>query len=177
MIRLKILRFNSLEMYEYILHTQETTDFAKMFPKIFCYNFKDKKRQENEICFRVMRQKVPMDCIMRFEAKTSSGFIEMIKKSQLKHILQTTDDFNKASAGSLSSATCSTIHWNFVSKIKMSELTISWLLFSRLMIQFLPCPCGSMMSGYRAAFVTMMPFWIESSSFGKPCRFHSLIWK
>lgn len=33
--------------------------------------------------------------------------------------------------------------------------------------------CGSMSSGKRVAFVTMIPFCVESSSFGNPWRFHS----
>ena len=35
--------------------------------------------------------------------------------------------------------------------------------------QALPCPCGSMSIGYLVALVTKMPFWILSSSVGKPC--------
>ena len=47
--------------------------------------------------------------------------------------------------------------------------------FSFDLIHVLPWVCGSMRSGYLVAFVTMMPFWIERSSPGKPCSPHSPI--
>ena len=45
------------------------------------------------------------------------------------------------------------------------------------MIQALPCVCGSIRRGYLVALVTMIPFWMDSSSLGSPWRFHSPIWK
>jgi len=59
--------------------------------------------------------------------------------------------------------------------IVSTTTTWSSLTFSRLMIQVRPWPCGSTSSGYLVAMVTMMPFCMESSSLGRPCRFHSPI--
>ena len=55
--------------------------------------------------------------------------------------------------------------------------TWSSLAVSLFLIQILPCPWGSMRSGKRDALVTMIPFWIDSSSLGSPCMFHSAIWR
>lgn len=54
--------------------------------------------------------------------------------------------------------------------------TCIWLSFSLFLIQAFPWPCGSINRGKRVAFVTIMPFWTDSSSFGKPWRFHSPTW-
>lgn len=48
--------------------------------------------------------------------------------------------------------------------------TCSSLLASLFLIHSFPCVWGSMRSGKRAALVTMMPFWMERSSFGSPCK-------
>lgn len=50
----------------------------------------------------------------------------------------------------------------------------SWS-FSLFLIQDFPWPWGSINSGYLVAFVVMIPFWIDSSSFGRPWMFHSPI--
>ena len=44
---------------------------------------------------------------------------------------------------------------------------------SLFLIHILAWPWGSISSGNREAFVTIMPFWTESSSLGSPCKFHS----
>eukprot|EP00964_Phaeocystis_antarctica_P040945 scaffold23430_cov57-Phaeocystis_antarctica.AAC.2 len=55
----------------------------------------------------------------------------------------------------------------------MREVTLSWFFASRLLIQPRPCDCGSIMSGHFCERVTMMPFWMESSSVGRPSRVQS----
>lgn len=49
--------------------------------------------------------------------------------------------------------------------------------FSFDLIHVLPWVWGSMSRGYLVAFVTIMPFWIDKSSPGSPCRPHSPIWR
>lgn len=53
--------------------------------------------------------------------------------------------------------------------------TCSSFLLSLFLIQDLPWPCGSISRGKREALVTIKPFWIDSSSLGRPSRFHSEI--
>mmetsp|Transcript_6332 Transcript_6332/g.12238 ORF Transcript_6332/g.12238 Transcript_6332/m.12238 type:complete len:261 (-) Transcript_6332:7355-8137(-) len=57
--------------------------------------------------------------------------------------------------------------------LSFSCVTFSWFASSRFMIHSLPCPCGSTNTGYRLARVTMMPFWTDNSSVGRPCNVHS----
>mmetsp|Transcript_8591 Transcript_8591/g.9748 ORF Transcript_8591/g.9748 Transcript_8591/m.9748 type:complete len:228 (+) Transcript_8591:3063-3746(+) len=44
---------------------------------------------------------------------------------------------------------------------------------SRFLIHDMAWPCGSIISGYRDDLVTMMAFWMDRSSDGRPCKFHS----
>ena len=60
-------------------------------------------------------------------------------------------------------------------KTYVARFTCSSLSFSLFFIQIFPCPCGSINNGYLVALVTIMPFWTDNSSFGRPCRFHSPI--
>lgn len=56
-------------------------------------------------------------------------------------------------------------------RVKMQSFSISSR--SLFLIQELACPWGSIISGYLEDLVTMIPFWILSSSVGRPSRFHS----
>ena len=58
----------------------------------------------------------------------------------------------------------------------LTDPTCSSLTPSRFLIHVFPCVWGSMRSGKRAAFVTMIPFCTDSSSLGRPWRFHSPTW-
>mmetsp|Transcript_13836 Transcript_13836/g.40703 ORF Transcript_13836/g.40703 Transcript_13836/m.40703 type:complete len:251 (-) Transcript_13836:4520-5272(-) len=49
------------------------------------------------------------------------------------------------------------------------------LASSCFLIHFMPCSCGSIMSGQRAQFVTIAPFWIETLSAGSVSLFHDAI--
>lgn len=53
------------------------------------------------------------------------------------------------------------------------HLTCSSLLASLFLIHIFPCVCGSTKRGYELDFVTMIAFWTESSSLGRPCNVHS----
>lgn len=53
--------------------------------------------------------------------------------------------------------------------LSVSCVTNKPLGASRAHNQARPCPCGSMSTGYRAARVAMMPFWVERLSVGNPC--------
>jgi hypothetical protein len=55
------------------------------------------------------------------------------------------------------------------------SFTCNSLSFSRLLIQFLPWPWGSINNGNLVAFVVIIPFWTDNSSFGRPWIFHSPI--
>lgn len=58
---------------------------------------------------------------------------------------------------------------------KQTTLTTSSRFFSLFFVQFLPWPWGSISRGKRVALVTMIPFRIDRSSPGSPCKFHSPI--
>ena len=53
--------------------------------------------------------------------------------------------------------------------LSVSVVVLSWLAASRARIQERPWLCGSISSGYLVARVTKMPFWMLSSSVGRPC--------
>ena len=59
--------------------------------------------------------------------------------------------------------------------LSLSVVTFIAFTSSRFLIHCEPWPCGSTSTGYRVARVVIMPFWMLSSSVGKPCRFHSPI--
>lgn len=59
--------------------------------------------------------------------------------------------------------------------IHLLLFTCNVLPTSLFLIHVFPWFWGSMSNGYRVDLVTIRPFWIDSSSFGRPCRFHSLI--
>lgn len=54
-------------------------------------------------------------------------------------------------------------------------VTIRSLNFSMFLIHILPCVCGSISRGKRDALVTIMPFWMDKSSVGRPHKFQSPI--
>ena len=58
-------------------------------------------------------------------------------------------------------------------RFSVSSVMRNLFTSSRRLIQPRPCPCGSMSNGHLDARVTMMPFWMESSSRGKPSRAQS----
>ena len=62
---------------------------------------------------------------------------------------------------------------NCLKYLFVSVVTVNCLSASLFLIHALPWPWGSISKGYRVALVTMMPFWVDSSSLGKPCRAHS----
>ena len=62
---------------------------------------------------------------------------------------------------------------NCLKYLFVSVVTVNCLSASLFLIHALPWPWGSISKGYRVALVTMIPFWVDSSSLGKPCRAHS----
>mmetsp|Transcript_35590 Transcript_35590/g.57582 ORF Transcript_35590/g.57582 Transcript_35590/m.57582 type:complete len:308 (-) Transcript_35590:1696-2619(-) len=57
--------------------------------------------------------------------------------------------------------------------LSCSCVTRSMFFSSLFLIHATPCPWGSIRIGHRDDLVTMIPFCMESSSVGRPCKFHS----
>ena len=82
-----------------------------------------------------------------------------------------------SSAGSISSPTSSIKSGSPLAKASsrcvrkylwFRFVTLSPFFDSRFVIQILPWPWGSISSGNRVADVTMIPFWVDNSSEGRP---------
>eukprot|EP00959_Pyramimonas_sp_CCMP1952_P082876 1732102-Pyramimonas_sp.AAC.1 len=59
------------------------------------------------------------------------------------------------------------------SPLSDSLTTLRLLARSMFLTHLFACPCGSIISGHRRAFATMMPLSMENESFGSPAMSHS----